>query len=29
MEKLSKATGGKIITNLDDLKSSELGFAAQ
>jgi len=29
MEKLAKATGGKIITNLDDLKSSELGYAAQ
>jgi len=29
MEKLAKATGGKIITNLDDLKSSELGSAAQ
>jgi len=29
MEKLAKATGGKIITNLDDLKSSELGAAAQ
>jgi thermosome len=29
MEKLSKATGGKIITNLDDLKASELGYAAQ
>jgi thermosome len=29
MEKLSKATSGKIITNLDDLKASELGYAAQ
>ncbi|OGS43697.1 MAG: thermosome subunit [Euryarchaeota archaeon RBG_13_57_23] len=29
MEKLSKATGGKIITNLDDLKASELGAAEQ
>jgi len=29
MEKLSKATSGKIITNLDDLKASELGAAAQ
>ena len=29
MEKLSKATGGKIITNLDDLKASELGYAGQ
>ena len=29
MEKLAKATGGKIITNLDDLKASELGAAAQ
>jgi len=29
MEKLAKATGAKIITNLDDLKSSELGYAAQ
>ncbi|MEW5747925.1 MAG: thermosome subunit beta [Candidatus Thermoplasmatota archaeon] len=27
MEKLAKATGGKIITNLDDLKASELGAA--
>jgi len=27
MEKLAKATGGKIITNLDDLKSSDLGKA--
>jgi len=29
MEKLAKATGGKIITNLEDLKASELGMAAQ
>jgi thermosome len=29
MEKLSKATGAKIITNLDDLKQSELGAAEQ
>ena len=29
MEKLSKATGAKIITNLEDLKSSELGAAEQ
>jgi len=29
MEKLSKATGAKIITNLDDLKLSELGAAEQ
>ena len=29
MEKLAKATGGKIITNLDDLKASELGYASQ
>ncbi len=28
MEKLSKATGGKIITNLDDLSPEELGHAA-
>jgi thermosome len=27
MEKLAKATGGKIVTNLDDLKASELGAA--
>jgi thermosome len=27
MEKLSKATGGKIITNLDDLTTSDLGAA--
>ncbi|MEM2917359.1 MAG: thermosome subunit beta [Candidatus Bathyarchaeia archaeon] len=27
MEKLAKATGGKIITNLDDMKSSDLGYA--
>ena len=29
MEKLAKATGAKIITNLDDLKSSELGASEQ
>ena len=29
MEKLAKATGAKIITNLDDLKSTELGYANQ
>jgi len=28
MEKLSKATGGRIITNLDDVKESDLGYAA-
>jgi thermosome len=27
MEKLARATGGKIITNLDDLKASDLGKA--
>ena len=27
MEKLARATGGKIITNLDDLKSADLGKA--
>jgi len=27
MEKLAKATGGKIISNLDDLSSDDLGFA--
>ncbi|MHC1592950.1 MAG: thermosome subunit beta [Methermicoccaceae archaeon] len=27
IEKLSRATGGKIITNLDDIKSEELGIA--
>jgi thermosome len=27
MEKLAKATGGRIITNLDDLTSKDLGFA--
>jgi len=27
MEKLAKATGGKIVANLDDLKSNDLGFA--
>jgi len=29
MEKLAKATGGKIVTNLDDLSAKELGKAAQ
>lgn len=28
MEKLSKATGGKIITNLDDASSADLGYAS-
>jgi thermosome len=28
MEKLAKATGGKIVTKLDDIKSADLGFAA-
>jgi len=28
MEKLSKATGGKIVTKLDDITSADLGFAA-
>jgi thermosome len=27
MEKLAKATGGKIITNLDDINASDLGYA--
>jgi len=27
MEKLAKATGGSIVTNLDDLSSKDLGFA--
>jgi len=27
MEKLAKATGGKIITNLDDIRPSDLGYA--
>jgi len=27
MEKLSRATGGKIVTNLDDLKTEDLGYA--
>ena len=27
MEKLSKATGGRIVTNLDDLKPEDLGYA--
>jgi thermosome len=29
MEKLAKATGGKIVTNLDDLSGKELGKAAK
>jgi archaeal chaperonin len=29
MEALSKATGGKIITNVDDLSSADLGLAAK
>ncbi len=28
MEKLSRATGGKIVTNLDDLNAADLGYAA-
>ena len=28
MEKLSKATGGKIITNLDDMNPADLGYAS-
>ena len=28
MEKLSKATGGRIITNLDDMTEADLGYAA-
>jgi thermosome len=28
MEKLAKATGGKIVTKLDDLSSADLGYAA-
>ena len=28
MEKLAKATGGRIVTNLDDLKEKDLGYAA-
>ena len=28
MEKLAKATGGKIITNLDDMSPSDLGYAS-
>jgi chaperonin GroEL (HSP60 family) len=27
MEKLAKATGGRIVTNLDDLKTKDLGYA--
>jgi chaperonin GroEL (HSP60 family) len=29
MEALSKATGGKIVTNIDDLSSTDLGLAAK
>jgi len=29
MEKLARATGGKIITNLDDLSPADLGYAEQ
>ncbi|MBN1678318.1 MAG: TCP-1/cpn60 chaperonin family protein [Candidatus Thermoplasmatota archaeon] len=29
MEKLAKATSGKVVTNLDDLKATELGAAEQ
>src|SRR5947209_12041859 len=29
IEKLSKATGAKIVTNLDDLKKEDLGFAGR
>jgi chaperonin GroEL (HSP60 family) len=28
MEKLAKATGGKIVTKLDDISSADLGYAA-
>jgi len=28
MEKLAKATGGKIITNMDDMSSADLGYAS-
>jgi thermosome len=28
MEKLARATGGRIVTNLDDLKPGDLGYAA-
>jgi thermosome len=28
MEKLAKATGGKIVTKLDEIKSTDLGYAA-
>ncbi len=28
VEKLSRATGGRIVTNLDDLKAEDLGYAA-
>src|SRR5207245_6038948 len=29
IEKLSKATGAKIVTNLDDLQKEDLGFAGR
>ena len=29
MEALSKATGGRIVTNIDDLTSADLGEAAK
>jgi thermosome len=29
MEKLAKATGAKLVTNLEDLKASDLGFAGK
>jgi thermosome len=29
MEKLAKATGAKLVTNLEDLKASDLGYAGQ
>ncbi|MDE1855099.1 MAG: TCP-1/cpn60 chaperonin family protein [Candidatus Micrarchaeota archaeon] len=29
MEKLARATGAKVVTSLDDLKSTDLGFAGQ
>jgi archaeal chaperonin len=27
MEKLARATGGRVTSNLDDLKATDLGFA--
>ncbi|NIP66745.1 thermosome subunit, partial [Candidatus Bathyarchaeota archaeon] len=27
MERLSKATGGRIVTNLDEMKETDLGYA--